>query len=236
MLFSWLAASTASVVARCAMVVFRDRLARGGNERKPVRITGNLETDLQTFHPSASTVAFGERLGRIEAWSNGLPMAALSLLTPLTLHWLFWKIVGNDSESFSSWIRVSLIIVGHAHLTVAALSMAFARRVSKTPLDVLDTMSIHSEWGRTWAFTVLVSCLLGILLFLVPPILTAVTGLAFIPFIYLFTWRRVRMERQTIALAHESTQVRVAPEHVPFLQEEELWNELALEESLSSPR
>lgn len=192
------------------------------SDRLP-RLTGELSRDLAELDASDPARSIEQRLSALETWSTTLPMAAASLLMPLTLHYAFISMFGDESAtSFATWIRLSLVIVGHAHLTLMALAIGFGRRMKNASVDEIARMSINQEWAKVWAITVGVSALPGILLLLVPPILAAITGLAFIPFMFVLVRRRLLTERSTIALASMAASVRVASE-----VQDDSWAELA---------
>ncbi|MBX3223387.1 MAG: hypothetical protein KF795_22940 [Labilithrix sp.] len=194
------------------------------------RLTGELDADLARIDASNPLHPLARHLGALEAWSTTLPLAAISLLLPLTLHYAFISVTGAETaESFARWIRISLVIVGHAHLALMALAIAFGRKLSRLGGEGLATLSIHREWARAWGIVILVSAMPGLFLLAVPPILTAITGIAFIPFMFALTRRRLMNERATLELAEEATTARVAGDLrvAPSSLEEADWLELA---------
>ena len=88
--------------------------------------------------------------------------------------------------------------------------MAFGRKLTKLTGEGIASLPIHRAWARTWAITNAVSAGPGLLLLAVPPVLTAITGLAFIPFMFVFMRRRLMNERSAIELAEEATTARIA--------------------------
>lgn len=200
----------ATVAASIAYVFARAGLAVRSMFWQPVKplppLSGELTTDLARLDASNPFAAIARRLEGLEFWSAALPLTAMSLLAPLTLHWLFLQVASTESaSSFANWIRISLIVVGHAHLALAALSIAFARRMSKHDDDVLVAMPIHREWGKAWAITIGVAAVPGIALVGIPPALVAITGIAFIPFMFMFMHRQLIRERAAIDLARTAT-------------------------------
>jgi hypothetical protein len=70
----------------------------------------------------------------------------------------------------------------------------------------------------------------GIVLLFLPPVLTALTGLAFIPLMFLLMRRRVVAERTTMAHAEAVTTIRTSAGEEPVtsaIEEEDAWAELA---------
>ena len=195
------------------------------------RLTGELEVDLARIDASNPLRAIDQRVGELETWSTALPLAAISLLMPLTLHYAFAAVIAPDTaESFANWIRLSLVLVGHAHLALMALAIAFARKMKKATSEELAQMPIHREWAKVWGLTIGVSALPGIVLIAIPPILTALTGIAFIPFMFTLMRRCVMNERSVLELADEAVRVRVeadAPSAMAAL-DEAAWREVAI--------
>ncbi|MBN9167651.1 MAG: hypothetical protein BGO98_25415 [Myxococcales bacterium 68-20] len=183
----------------------------GAHEWTLPKLTGELDADLSRIESSNPFRPIARDLQALEVWSTTLPLAALSLLMPLTLHYGALALVAQTSPaSFAGWIRISLVIVGHAHLALAGLAVAFGRKLTKLTGEGIASLPIHRAWARTWAITNAVSAVPGLLLLAVPPVLTAITGLAFIPFMFVFMRRRLMNERSAIELAEEATTARIA--------------------------
>jgi hypothetical protein len=153
---------------------------------------------LETEHP----VHVAERvLARLEPWSVGLPLVAFALLAPLTLHMSVAFSAGGVEKDFDGWIAASVVVVGHAHLALAAHGIVWARRVARTPRDMLPTLP---GWLWAWAAAIVAAAVPGMILYLIPPLLTAATGLVFIPAAYLGMRRVVAGERLAIAHAWDA--------------------------------
>ncbi len=227
LLGSGAAALTAYALARFLLAFGR------AHEWTLPRLTGELDADLARIESSNPFLPIARGLQALEVWSTTLPLAALSLLMPLTLHYAALALLDSTSaESFAGWIRISLVIVGHAHLALAALAVAFGRRLTKLTGEGIGSLSIHRAWARAWGITIVVSAVPGLLLLAVPPILTAITGLAFIPFMFVFMRRRVMDERSAKELAEEATTARIAADAGAQLAalEEVDWAEVAAPE------
>jgi hypothetical protein len=213
--YALLASSVAAVGTYAAMRVAgatgeaftRWRSRRGAPDPYvPPALVGDVHADLATLEQETPLTCVQQDLRRIEAWSIDLPLVAVSLLVPLTLHFLVSKLLGSSTESFAFWIRVSLVIVGHAHLALAALAVRFGRKLREAATRG-ESLDVHREWGKTLAIVVGVSALPGVLFFVVPPALSALTGLAFIPFMYIAANACLRSERMRLALATEEIAV-----------------------------
>jgi hypothetical protein len=171
--------------------------------RAEPELTGQLERDLALLDESDlrnEVRALEQRADKLETASIALPFAGLTVLTPLFLPWLFAAIFLSEStRDYSEWIRISLVIVGHAHVALAVLGYLFARKLHRSTIEAIAGVRIHREWAKIWLITIGVSCLPGIVLILVPPILVALTGLAFIPLMVLGLHHAVLQERTKLA-------------------------------------
>lgn len=142
--------------------------------------------------------ASGEKL------SIGLPMAGISLLAPLSIHLLVWC-AGGDWElgserwlrGFDWWIAASLLLVGIAHVVLALLCARFAQRVGDTPLQLLSAKSPMSGWA-VLGWTIVASCIPGLIAFAIPVVVVLITGVAFVPLMFRFMYRRALAERTAL--------------------------------------
>lgn len=179
-----------------------------------LKLSGQLEEDIariEATDPRSEVQRIEATAESLELPSIALPIAGISLLAPLLSHWLFVIVCGNEtSREFSDWIRISLVIVGHAHIALVICGFLFAKRIKSLSLEGLGDMRIHREWLKAWMITIGVSCLPGILLVLVPPLLVAVTGIAFIPIVWIALHRAVISERSAFAFASATSMVRIA--------------------------
>jgi hypothetical protein len=125
---------------------------------------------------------------RWEFAAAATPLTALSLLAPLTLHWLVAVVflgggAPSDHEFRSAWIPGSALIVGHAHLALVIACLCWARSLRRR--DALEArLTINRSWGGALAVTVATACVPGAVLLGVPPILVALTGLVFVPWMF----------------------------------------------------
>ena len=142
--------------------------------------------------------------------STAWPLAAAALLVPLTLHGIFAVLAYSTQGSslgandFGIWISASAALVGLAHLALLVQLVFWARSLRQRPTEQLR-LGIHRAWVRTLAMTTGVG-LLPALLFIfsgeaivfLPAILVAVTGAAFIPFLFIGTARCLERERAVL--------------------------------------
>jgi hypothetical protein len=167
--------------------------------RARVSLSGNLALDLRALEVDPLRAAC-ERAMAWERASAALPLAAMSLLAPLTIHGLLWLALcaanarPDGAEDFGTWIGLSAIIVGHAHLALLVCAVRWARKLRTT-----ETAHLRRGLGRAWGKALLVSmgiaCLPGAVLLAIPPMLVGVTGLLFVPLMYACTARTLLHER-----------------------------------------
>ncbi len=214
----------------------RTRLAK-----QELALTGELEADLARIDASDPTHelhGLERKLARVEAASVAVPLSAITLLAPLMLHFLFVALTDwRGMHSYASWIRISIVIVGHAHLALALMCVLFARKLRRSSLDQLRTMKIHREWLRAWGITIAVACVPGIVMLLVPPVLVAVTAITFVPAMFITFHRHLLAERSALDLAAHDRHVRIAddPAAAAVPGEELTSEELTSEELAPEP-
>jgi len=144
---------------------------------------------------------------RIDRWQSlglAMPMVACSLAMPLTLHFVcfaawsgftslasvgpvyrsnvpgWYRFLGNIAE-FDTWIALSAIVVGHAHLVLATHAALFVRGLRR----LLPEAPPPSHPGRRGLIAAIVaSAIPGGIILLIPPALTFITGVVFVPLMY----------------------------------------------------
>ena len=129
-----------------------------------------------------------------------VPAVGLALLGPLSIHLLLVPWLGTLRD-FDQWVIASLIITGTAHLALAVMSGIRAYQLARG-----DTaLTVRTIYG----VVVLVSCIPFVVLYLIPPILVALTGLAFLPVLQAPVWIAAR-ERALLAGAPPLARVLAA--------------------------
>jgi len=130
-----------------------------------------------------------------------VPIAGIALIGPLTLHMPFALLLGSGTRTFDDWVIVSAGITGPAHLAFAAMSMQRASRLARG----------KPAWrpGSIYAITLIVSCVPFIVLFAIPPILVALTGLPFLPILSVMESIAAR-ERDELAQASHDLPFAIA--------------------------
>jgi hypothetical protein len=159
--------------------------------------TGDVHADLARLERAVRTSPVRALAVQGERASIGLPMVAVGLLAPLTLHLAFCVLTGWGSD-LDKWIRLSLLLVGHAHLVLAGLLWRLATKARTFSVPELRRAGRRAGWSIV-GLTVLASAVPGAVLLLVPPLLTLVTGLAFIPLLTWIMLRKLAAERRILA-------------------------------------
>ncbi len=181
------------------------RLWLAWNLDAPTRLTGDVAADLARIEAADPLRASREVAMRWERMSVALPIAAVSILAPLTLHGVVYCMLRVPSDGmtlravddFGMWIGLSALIVGHAHVAVLVGTVRWAYRLRATDTAELRK-GLHKHWGTTLLVAVGVACIPGIVLLGIPPLLVAITGVAFLPFAYGIAARAVSNERMEL--------------------------------------
>jgi hypothetical protein len=169
-------------------------------------------SDLARLEESSALRAMRRLAGRLEGWSAAAPLAGLAMTAPLTLHLLVALVFGRpfSLHDFDWWIGVSTLLVGPAHLALVFLATRWGLSLRRRESGALRER-IHWHWGKALLITMGVSGAPSLLLVLfsssselapyalIPVGITVVTGLAFVPAMYLLTARRIARERLALA-------------------------------------
>ncbi len=138
-----------------------------------------------------------------EAWerkSVAWPLVGSALVAPLSLHmpvaWMLTAPAGDFFADYDRWILVSLAIVGHAHLVLAFMGLHFARKLARLRGDAARGIG----GGRALLAACAAGAVPGIVFFLIPPILVAVTGAVFVPASYAYLRNTVLDERKDLTI------------------------------------
>ncbi|MEZ4447354.1 MAG: hypothetical protein R3B72_50225 [Polyangiaceae bacterium] len=192
-LATWSLLLSLPVAGLCFVIArsFGRRLAQRGTT--PATLLHALGEDRFWDAPPSILDLLRARLQRIEGLSLALPLAAIAMAGPLTIHALVWGVAqgGLEAKDFDVWIAMSLAIVGHAHVTFAVLAADHGSKLAKG----------EAGWSKlkVLGVVVLVAAVPGVVLFGLPPVLTAVTGAPLI--VLMFRWAKWRLERERAAIA-----------------------------------
>ncbi len=190
---AWVAAIALGLTTWIAASVFAPKLLR--------RSLGRLldAEDLRADHAHWQEDAAIEKVLRGAfadgGWSAAMPLVGLSLMAPLGIHGAYLALKGDGLRQVSEWIAVSLVIVGHCHLVLAALGWRHGRQLMRVPK--LGQSGLGDGF-KALGWTIVASLFPGVLLILVPPGLVALTGLAFVPWAWWWVTGRSYHERDTL--------------------------------------
>jgi hypothetical protein len=147
------------------------------------------------------------RAEKLEGLSAALPLAALSLLMPLTLWYFlvrFLAAVASDdgltATSSDQMISISVFLTGIAHLALAVFSVRFGLKLATRETEDLRE-SGPSTWMGGWVVATLAGTIPGVLFFLLPTMLIAITGMYFIPIMLIGMAKRIALERGDLGLS-----------------------------------
>jgi hypothetical protein len=205
---AWVAAGVCGTVAW----PLARRRARLALQREPLP-SGDTRADLAEIDAADPLGAMRATLARWEVKSTALPLAAAALVVPLTLHGIFAVLAYSTQGStfgakdFGLWIAASAALVGLAHLALLVQLVFWARSLRQRPTEQLR-LGIHRAWVRTLAVTTgvgllpaLVFVASGEAIVFLPAVLVAVTGAAFIPFLFIGTARCLERERAVLKVS-----------------------------------
>jgi hypothetical protein len=166
--------------------------------RRWLRRDGSPEHELARLLNTSADKHVSELVYEMEASSIAWPMMALAVLMPLAIHLALFSVhaAAKDnlaallSDDFSEWIAMSGVVVGHAHLYLMVASAFFANTLRHGQPE-----SLRAKGWIAFAITVGVAAVPGVILLALPPLITAATGILFIPAMYHWALRTVARER-----------------------------------------
>ena len=199
LLLTWMAMVPVYLITR---VVARSSLSRFARRRG--RASGDVVLDLARLEAGEPHRSVVERVRRLERSSFAFPLAAITLLTPLTLHCLFsLAVLQVQLKEFNAWIVISMVIVGHAHLTLLVLALVHVARM-RTEMDRGEPAQGAPRGIRAVVWATLASTIPGIFLLCIPPPLVFLTGVIFVPAVFAWSTHQARRERASLKEAAES--------------------------------
>jgi len=186
-------ALVAYLVARVvARAVFHRRVAAA------LTPTDDLHGDVARLERRDGEAFAADVADALERRSVSLPLIALALATPLTIHFFVWlaiRAMTDQVDDFDSWIKMSLILVTHCHLLLAFLGWRFARALRERPLTTSGARAGWLSWLWTWAS----AAVPGAVLVLIPVAIVFATGIVFVPLSFWAFARVARRERAQLA-------------------------------------
>jgi hypothetical protein len=141
--------------------------------------------------------ARGPDRDRLGVAGLAVPIAGIALIGPLTLH-LPFALLGSPG-AFDEWVVMSTWITGPAHLAFALAGSIRATQLARA----------RPAWSprSVYLITVLVSCVPFVVLYAIPPILVAFTGL---PFLLILGAMEPLAARERDELAHDGHELPFA--------------------------
>lgn len=190
---TWAAAIALGLITRVAASAFAPKLL--GRSLGRLLDTEDLRADHAHWQEDAAIEKVLRGAFADGAWGASLPLVGLSLMAPLGIHATYLALKGDGLAQVSEWIGVSLVIVGHCHLVLAALGWRHGRQLMRVPK--LGQSGLGDGF-KALGWTIVASLFPGVLLILVPPGLVAITGLAFVPWAWWWVTSRSYHERDTL--------------------------------------
>lgn len=192
---AWGAAALAYLVGRC----LGGPLLRRRVERE-YATSGDIFVDLGRLDARRPREFMLDQVHQHERLGLQVPLLAAALLAPLSLHLLVGVLwLGVPISSFGQWIITSAVLVGHAHITLALFALFHGARLQQE-LDRGLEVPGASRGGVALLWTIGASAVPGLVLLCVPPILVAITGLVFVPWLFHWASKTARFERATLAV------------------------------------
>jgi hypothetical protein len=196
----------AGAVLSVPVMIFARGAARASlamHLRRGLETTDDAAYDVSRLEESGPLRWASARADRLEQLSVAVPLAAWCLCAPLLSHFLVFLCFTDGRferavNEFDTWILVSMLLTGIAHAVLVFCAVRFARNLRKS--NDSAAVPVPSSWAPL-GWTALAGCVPGVVLYLVPPAMVVVTGLAFVPAVFAFIRSRVLAERSALALA-----------------------------------
>lgn len=139
----------------------------------------------------SSADALRQQAESLSQRSLAWPLVSLSLLVPISLHFLVALPFGENE--FEVWMVMSLALSGVAHFALIAMAWVFAQQKHKLPSKVRGI----SFGLMAWLVSIGGGMIPGVVLYFIPVILVAVSGV-FIPFAFSYFAMRWEKEHQAL--------------------------------------
>lgn len=165
-------------------------VALGGGSFSSVAVIGSRLLDAEHQHAALRGV-------RNDMWRV---VIGIGLIAPLLLHAIVFSVLSvavgefnlDMAQEFAVYMGIAVVVVGHAHLIVIGLGMRFVHGLVREGRDGSAAFSV--------LIATVVSCVPGMVLFFIPPVLVFITGAVLIPLLYAYVRREVAKERARFGL------------------------------------
>jgi hypothetical protein len=161
----------------------------------------DVVADVARFDRRTTAGLAADFVDALERRSVSWTMIGWATIVPISLHLvaaLFLRV--NEytplAERFDWWISTSVLVVSPAHVVLALLCRKFARDLRAW--SAFDPIKRPMSGWAAYGWTCVAGLVPGAILFMVPPVLVAVTGVAFIPLLFSEMRRRIINERRRL--------------------------------------
>jgi hypothetical protein len=152
--------------------------------RRRAALGGELFRDLDALERKNANTLGREVVEQHARLSFGLPLAALILLTPLSVHGVVAIALGVSPIGFATYMAVTTFTVGHAYIVLIFMAFRHVKLCQREQsCPPAEGPPKHRGWSALGA-AVAASCVPGILVFGIPPLVVALTGALFVPWIF----------------------------------------------------
>jgi hypothetical protein len=166
------------------------------------QLTSSPRHDLERLRATPASVGVMVSAARSEALAVSLPLGALALVMPLTIHWILWNVffggLFDANRAFDGWIELSVIMTGLAHVCLFACALSLSRKLAAAPDGMERSVARSAGWSAL-LYTTIASIFPGAVLIFIPCAITLLTGLVFVPLAFAHAGRRLAIERAAFA-------------------------------------
>jgi Na+/phosphate symporter len=165
-------------------------VALGGGHLSSVAVMDNKLLDAE--HQDAALRGVRNDMWRV--------VIGIGLIAPLFLHAVVFSVGSvaagelnvDMAQKFVVYMGIAVVVVGHVHLVVIGLGMRFVHVLVREGRDGSAACSV--------LVATFVSCVPGVVLLFLPPLLVLITGAVIIPSLYAYVRREVAKERARFGL------------------------------------
>jgi len=167
-----------------------------------VEPAGDVFSDLARLEREGPVERARAMAAAAERRSIAVPMIAVALLAPLTMHFPIGLVANLQGDPFAEldwWIGLSVRLVGHCHLVLGFLCWRHAKRLAALAVPEVPEALRRAGW-RALGIVTASSFVPGVLFFGLPVMIVAATGLVLCPALFRVATRTVESERRALAL------------------------------------
>jgi hypothetical protein len=166
-----------------------------------LRPSHDVIADVARFDRRTTAGLAADFVDALERRSVSWTMIGLAVIVPISLHLVAALVMRVNqytplAERFDWWISTSVLVVTPAHVVLALLCRKFARDLRAW--SAFDPIKRPMSGWAAYGWTCVAGLVPGAILFMVPPVLVAVTGVAFIPVLFSVMRHRIINERRLL--------------------------------------